>query len=496
MHGDEQKLRSFLRTTVVIVAILLIIAILLTTITSAQEVKSGVVAVQSVEVNPQNLFVGDVAEVALTLYNPNNQSIKVSLVITDSSGISASPILDVGYIASRSSHKVCFPVKAESPGTHTVEARVNSEGYSVNSYFTIFVEEELPGISFDRNIRLGEVNDVNIIVSSPIKIEKVVIEPLFNSEPDRIFIASIEQFAEEPLKFYADNETVYKFWISFYNGDNYHSYIAEITPDFEESKNVFVNTSMPYNSVYLYDAVPIAVELTNLRSDVIYSIKVEAESVKGIFSEIAEIARLEAGERRTIKMLYSPLESGEDSLEIKVSYEDAFGNIEEIVKRLTVKVLDRPAVSVTSVDIDVKSSGSSAQSTGPIFRPPRVSTQTATIEISISGDISNNGFGKARNVYVFVDLGDTTKDYFMGNIDPSDVESFSIPSTGNERVAKITVEWTNELGETFSFTKEYRISGIAINPPQNAEINLALIIGTASTIILGAFLWKRRKKRK
>jgi hypothetical protein len=492
--GDKQKieLKRFLKVITAITAVLI-----LTATTSAQEAETGSIAVQNVEVNPDGLFVGDLAEVTLTLYNPNDQSIKVPSIIIDGSGVSASPILDVGYIAPRSSHEVSFTVKAVSPGIHSVEVKVNSKEHSVTSYFTIFVEERLPEISFDRKIRVGEVNDANIVVSSPIKIERVIIEPLFDSEPDRIFIASVEQFAEAQLKFYAGNES-YEFRISFYNGNNYHSYVVEVAPDVEESKDVFINISMPYSSVYLYDAVPLTVELTNLRSDAIYSIRIEAESAKGVFSEAAEIAKLEAGESRAVRILYSPHESGEDSLEIRISYEDEFGNVREVVRSLTVKVLDQLAVSVTNVDIEVevKSSGSSAQPQGP-FRPPGASTQSATVEISVSGDVSNNGFGEARNVYVHVDLGNVKKDYFVGNIDPSDVESFSIPATGNERITKVTVEWANELGETFSITKEYQISGGSVTPPQSVAENILLFVGVATVIaaIVGALLWRRRKKR-
>jgi hypothetical protein len=492
-RGDKQKieLKRFLKVIAAITAVLV-----LTAITLAQEAEIESVAIQNVEVNPENLFVGDVAEVTMTLYNPSDQSVRISSIIIDGSGIFASPILDVGYIAPHSSHEVSFTVKAVSPGTHSVEVKVSSEGYSITSYFTIFVEERLPEISFDRKIRVGEVNDANIVVSSPINIERVVIEPLFDSEPDRIFIASVEQFAEAQLKFYAGNES-YEFRISFYNGNNHHSYVVEVAPDFEESKDVFINISMPYSSVYLYDAVSLTVELTNLRSDAIYSIRVEAESAKGVFSDAAEIAKLEAGESRAVRILYSPHESGEDSLEIRISYEDEFGNVREVVRSLTVKVLNQIAVSVTNVDIEVKSSRGSAQPKGP-FRPPGASTQSATVEISVSGDISNNGFGEARNVYVHVDLGNVKKDYFVGNIDPSDVESFSIPATGNERIAKVTVEWANELGETFSITKEYQISDRPVTPPQSVAENILLFVGVATVIaavVIGALLWRRRKKR-
>jgi len=336
------------------------------------------------------------------------------------------------------------------------------------------------------------VNEVNIIVSSPINIERVIIEPLFDSEPDRIFIASVEQFAEESLKFYAGNES-YEFQISFYNGNNYHSYVVEAAPDFEESKDVFINISMPYSSVYLYDAVPLTVELTNLRSDAIYSIRVEAESAKGIFSDAAEIAKLEAGESRAVRILYSPHESREDSLEIMIRYEDEFGNVREVVRSLTVKVLDQPAVSITNVDIEVKSSGGSAQPKGRFFGPASTSTQSS-IEISVSGDVSNNGFGEARNVYVHVDLGNVKKDYFVGNIDPSDVESFSIPASGNERIAKVTVDWANELGETFSITKEYQISDRLLALPQRSGVNPVPFIALAAAVVV-VFLWWRRQKR-
>ena len=472
----------------------LVIALLITAKVSAQNVTENVetVAIQSIKVDPENLFVGDIAKVTITLYNPNDESIRVSSVIIEGSGISTDYILDAGYIAPKSSHELNFILKAEEPGTHKVDIRLYSGGHLTIGSFTVFVEKRLPELFLDEDVRLGEVNTVNLKLYSPIRIQNVVIKPLFDSEPDVIHINEVEGFVDVPLKFFAKSESDYRFRISFYNGDNYHSYVVTAKPEFKASKGVFVNVSVPCTNIYLYDAVPITLTLTNLRNDAIYSVVIGASSAKGSFSEKPEISMLKAGESRTIRLLYSPHKSGDDVIKLKIRYEDELGNKYEIWKNLTVKVLESPAVMITNVNIEVKSS-TSTQFKGPFMRPISPA-QPPEVKISVSGDVSNNGIGKVRNTYVYVDFGNAKKDYFVGAIAPSDVESFSIPANGNEKIVKVTVEWTNELGETFSITKEYQVSAPQIQA--NPSVNFPLIIGIVTVVAIAAYFWRRRRRAK
>ena len=92
------------------VMLLTAVFLLLMQLATAQE-EIQTVAIQSITVNPAKLFVGDVAEVTLTLYNPNTQSVRVSSVQIDGDGISSTDFLDVGYIPPQSTHHLQFSIK-------------------------------------------------------------------------------------------------------------------------------------------------------------------------------------------------------------------------------------------------------------------------------------------------------------------------------------------------------------------------------------------------
>ncbi|MBO8182602.1 MAG: hypothetical protein H0Z28_07395 [Archaeoglobus sp.] len=475
------------------VMLLTAVFLLLMQLATAQE-EIQTVAIQSITVSPNKLFVGDVAEVTLTLYNPNTQSVRVSSVQIDGDGISSTDFLDVGYIPPQSTHHLQFSIKALESGTQDVRVKVYSGSKAVYTTFTIYVEEKPPEISLDSNVRLGEVNEVSIVVSTPLKIEKVVIDPLFDSEPERIYIAEISETAKAPIKFYASQNESYEFSISFYNSGNYHSYTVKLIPAFEESKGLFVGISMPCTSAYLYDVLPVTLNITNLRDDPVFSIRIEASSQKGVFSENREIAMLKPGESESIHLFYSPEHGGEDVLRFTIHYKDEFGNEGKITKELSLEILNKPAVDIAGVEIETKSS-SSPQPKG-LFRPSPATT--AKVEISVSGDVSNNGFGKIRGVYVYLDFGEIRKDYYIGSIEPSEAESFSIPATGSERSVKVTVEWMNELGMTKSITKEYQLTStqpITRAKATNPLLSPYLIGGLAiALVIVGYFLHRRRKK--
>lgn len=383
---------------------------------------------------------------------------------------------------------------------HNVEVAFYTESGAVRSYFTLFVEERMPELSLSKNVKIGEVNSLSLIISSPVEIENVVIDPLFESEPDKIVLSSVSGTAEVPIRFYGE-QCDYEFRISFYSGNNYHSYSVKLTPAFQDGNDLVVNVSVPQTSAFLYDVVDIPVTISNLRDEAVNNIKILASSNNGItLLSSDEIAKLESGYSSKVTLFYSPEKSGKNEITLIISYRDEFGNEVELNKSITINVQNIPAVDVSGVEIETKSvSVGSVQPRG-MLGPPTSST-TSRLEITVSGDVVNRGSSYAKNVIVYLDFGNDREEYFIGEIEPSDSDSFSIPASGSERSATVVVEWTNEIGEVHSITKSYELNPIETAtemPPRQQGIVTPtnLVIVTAVTAIGVFAIYRKRRKRK
>ena len=461
---------------------LLLLIIPSTGLVSGKSASSGTLTIEDVETDIQTLFPGDIAQVKIALYNPGDDDIMINSITAMGEGIKSTPILNPGYMAGKSRQIFIIPVRAVEPGMHVITIKVHTGTRFTTSNLILNVEDSLPGLSFDRDIRKGEVNHVNLKLYSPANIKNVLIEPEFKSEPRTIFLDEVKGSLNIPFSFFPDGIKEYTFHITFHNGINQHSYLATIQPEFEMSKGVSVNISIPSNNLYLYDVIPIQIALTNLRNDDIYSLHITPESGKGVFSRGSEIAILNSGESRTSKIYYSPHSPGEDVILLKINYSDESGNVNVIQRTINVKILNQPSVSLTNLNIKIKSqSATSPPQRRGFFRPARTPERPSSIQITLSGDISNNGISPVKNVYVHTDSG---KDYFVGSIDPSDVESFSI-STGKVKISRVTVTWTNSLGEEFSISKSQTFRPPA-TPLQNKTgtnfFNIILVVVAISAL--------------
>ncbi len=473
-----------------------IIALVITTVLLFP-VSAGSIEIKGFEINPQTLLVGDIAECKLTLYNPGSQSVRVIFVqFTVPPGLSIKPnFINVGHIAKQSSYELPFYIEAKKSGRFTIVAEVYTENESVTQRMNVFVEDRMPTISFTGEIKLNEVNTMNIEITSPLEISSVVIEPLFPAEPNSIFIDEVKHSATKAIKFYGEKRE-YKFKVSFYNGNNFHSFIKGTQPEYISSKGLFVNTSIPFTSAYLYDAIPITVELSNLREDTVYDVSINVSSQMGKFSENSiNIAELKPGESKTVKLFYSPIEGGNDVVNFKITYKDDMNNIYQVSETKTIKVLNQPALSITNVETKMEEVGTSSPLSKSPFRGGEVKSRS--IKVSISGDVSNNGMSEALNVYVYIYLGGKETDYFIGNIDLSDFQSFSLPATGSEKKAKITVKWTNKIGEQFKITKEFYVtqSRGATSQKSSPWVYVAEVIGMVAIVVTPTIYYWRRRKR-
>ncbi|AIG98479.1 MULTISPECIES: COG1361 S-layer family protein [Archaeoglobus] len=474
------------------------LVMLLLIVPSVAEENSSI-AIQNLNVEPQRLFVGDSAIVTVTLYNPLESAVKVSSVSVLGSGISYDSF-ELGYIPPKSTHTFSFAVKAVKEGVHNVEVAFYTESGAVRSYFTLFVENRMPEISFSENVKVGEVNNLSLIISSPVEIENVVIDPLFESEPDRIILSSVSGTAEVPIRFFGERSD-YEFRVSFYSGNNYHSYTAKLTPAFEEGSELAVSVSVPQSSAFLYDVVEISATITNLKDDAVSAIKFSASSNNGkVLLSTDEIAELESGESSEVTLLYSPERSGRDVITLAISYKDGMGKERTLEKAVNIDVQDSSAVDVSGVEIEAKATSSASAPPRGMFGPTSSSVSTR-VEITVSGEVVNRGFSYAKNVLVYLDFGSDTEEYFVGEVEPSDSDSFSIPASGSERSVKVVVEWTNELGEVHSISKSYQLNPITVSttsPPQRQSLLTPLNLAAVAIAAVGGVLvfrkWRSRRK--
>jgi hypothetical protein len=412
--------------------ILLLIAVLIT----LMPVCSAAAISVSYQISPEILMPGDVADGVLTISNPSTEDIKVTSVTFYGEGVEIKPrsTYQVGTVPAGGSYQLPFSLKALETGRHGVQAVISTANGTVTQNMIIVVDDNFPSIVPSTSLYMNEVNEMGFYVSSPVELKDVKVEPLFRAEPKIVFIGTVIGQAEGSIKFIPVTEKPLKFKISFYNGRNYHEIIKTVEVGYLDSKGVFLNVSTAYSSSYIGDVTKLFVEVSNLRNDDIYKVRVYASSNLGTISENnQEIAKIESGGSKKITFLYSPDRSGRDTIDIGLEYYDEFGNKRDAAAQLTFEVLENLALTVTNIEVKKEIEG---------YR--------------VSGDVSNNGRGEAYNTYVTISCPGWSQDYFLGNIDPSDFQSFDLVTKCNGS-ATVIVDWSNEVGKTYELTKEVKL---------------------------------------
>ncbi len=423
---------------------------------------SPVLAGVSVEfsIYPEILLPGDYADCTIKLINTGASDVKVYSVVIQGQ-VEPRQFYNIGTIPAGGSYTLPFSIKADKVGRYNVEVKIYTENETVTQNIMIVVDDKFPSLAIESPIHLGEINNVKFFVSSPVELKDVKVEALFNATPRVVYLGTISGKAEGYLKFFADSKQPLRFKLTFYNGRNYHEVIKELHPIYIKSKGVLLNVTAAYALSYIGDCIPISVEIANLRGDNIYNITVTLSSKLGTFSDdVAKIAEIKSGESKNLEFVYSPKSGGEDSISVTVSYSDEFGNRYESKSLVRIKVLDSLALSLTNIE-----------------------TMAEGFKTRISADISNNGRSEVYNVYAIAVCGDKRKDYFVGNIDPSDFQSFDLALECNETI-KIIVTWSNELGEHFELSKLIEAESPSLPKPDSKP----LIIAAAAAIIVFAIV--------
>uniref|UniRef100_A0A7C2N8P9 CARDB domain-containing protein n=1 Tax=Archaeoglobus fulgidus TaxID=2234 RepID=A0A7C2N8P9_ARCFL len=424
----------------------------------------------SYQVSPQILLPGDYADVTLILKNPSTSDVKVNSIVVSGARAEPSAIYSVGTIPAGGSYTMTFSVKGEEVGRKNVQVEISTENETVTQNIMIVVDDSFPSLTITSPLYMGVVNEVVFYVSSPVELRDVKVEALFDAVPETVYIGDFSGGKEGKIKFIPDSDRL-RFRLSFYNGKNYHEVEREVKVRLLIPQNVVLNLTLPYKTLFIGDVIPIQVEITNLRTDTVYDIKISAESPLGSLSGPLSIAKLESGEGRNLNFKFSPSKAGEGEIVFRVECKDEFGNEFSLERKSTIEVLESYAVMLTNLNVAREG-----------------------LKYSISGDVSNIGRSMVYNAYAVAECEGIRADYFIGNIDPSDFESFEIPveCTGN---VKVTVKWLNEIGESFAISETVEVKGktqveVEENP---VPTYISIAVAVAVLAIVGFIIYRQRK---
>lgn len=428
------------------------------------------VEVSKVEINPQVLLPGDLAEGKLILTAQNEDVKSISF---RASGIDVSPsfVTEIGTISKGTSYELPFTLRAGEPGVYSVEVLISTKNETKKQIFNVEVADEKPTIILKKSrLTLNEVNEVEFTLMSRLNFERVMIKPLFVSEPSIFYFNSIQE-ASGAFKLYPTEKRPLSFKISYYNGNNYHETIQNVSVEYDSSKGVFLSQNISYSVLAINDVSELTISIVNLRNDRIYQIAVELSSDGAVFSENRkEIAYLDPFSSTSISFLFSPKKAGKQEIVAEVSYKDEMGNDYAAERKIEFTATDQDILGISNLDV-----------------------KKTLEEVKITGDLSNGGRSKARNVLIELTSGNVTKNFFVGELDAGDFFSFdfSMPSAIKKGVIKVS--WTNELGMSNSISQEFTVPNKGI---EKTPRNTLLYIGIAAVIVAAIIVVAVLKSRK
>ncbi len=378
--------------------------------------------------SPEILLPGDYADCVLIL--KSTEKVEVNSVAIFGHGLEVSPsYFHVGEFSGE--YRLPFSIKATKVGRFNVEVVVTTENETLTQNIVVVVDDRFPGIAISDPVYIGEVNEVTFVVSSPVELKNVRIEPLFAAVPRVLYLGSVNGVGEVKLKIKPDGGEL-KFKISFYNGRNYHELVRSVEVRALPSRGVVTSVEFEHPTLHLGDSSKLTVRVSNLRGDSVYDITIE---VSGRFDVSKKtIPALKSGESAAVNFTFSAAVPGNETVDVVVKYRDEFGEVYEVRKGVQVRVLESYAIEITNVEV------------GGIGK------------VAVSGDVSNNGRSTAYNVYVYAACGGEGKEYFVGNVEPSDFQGFDIELKCNGSVT-LKARWSNSVGDTFEVSKTVGFRG-------------------------------------
>lgn len=424
----------------------------------------------SYEISPEIVLPNGYADCVITLKNTESKAIEINSIAFYSNTIKFEPasILSIGNLSPEGVYTLKVSMTSSVVGRQNAEMIVSTSEGSFSQILELLVDDRFPEISLSSPIYKGEVNYAKLLISSPVELRNVQVEALFNAVPKTFFIGDLSGMAELQFRISEELDSL-KFRISFYNGKSYHTIEKAVKVDYLPSKGLTANLNPSKDVLYIGEAVNLTLEITNLRNDEVYSVEVQL-SGNGKFSQsVARIDKILAGEKKTLNFIFSPRESGIAQISAKVSYKDFFGNLHENYENLTLSVLDSYVLQLVNLQMP--------QSIG---------------KTKISGEVINYGHRSVLNTKVSA-FCDARADYYIGEIDANDYETFDLELSCSE--ATVTLTWWNDAGDSFSISE--KLEGYRVEEQREVS-SLPLYIGTIASIAVIAFvayvIYRARKK--
>ncbi len=410
----------------------------------------------SIECDPNILYPNDVADCKLKVTFPDKTY--VSGIGFISSGIDVIPqsISGIGWVTS---YELNFNVKARDVGVQTVFIYINTINGTIKQAFNIHVVDDLPEIVLNKTVFYSnEVNVASYEVVAPLTISNVIVKPLFDANPQIIY-------GKNGVFKFIPNDTNLKFEIQFYNGRNRHVIIQEVDVKLERSKGVLVNITPDYPMMLIGDVIPIHIEITNLRTDKIFDLRIKSNAVPSSLT----IPLLKSGESKIFDIKFCSNESGNVSFNLYGNFKDEFNNEYSISSTLYLTVLNETTLQFSGIDVEKVG------------------------EITISGDISNNGKSKVYNIYITAIADGVTKTYYIDSLDPSDFDSFEFVFENASNIL-LKAKWNNELGYAFEIEEKVEVPNEEIIVKKEENILVPIVVLIAVITIVAISWWKYARR--
>ncbi len=421
-----------------------------------------------IKMEPSTLLPNDVADCKLILTTQQNTYISgISILSPPEIEVKPSSVSGIGYLPS-TSYEFPFMIKAKESGIYTLTILINTMNGTIKQLFVVRVLNIMPDIVLDKTkIILNEVNDVSFTLSSPISINNVIVEPLFDANPKLIYVEN----GKGNFKFEPEDFKPLKFKIKFYNGKNYHEIVKTIDVEYVQSKGVLINASPEYPNTLIGDVDAVNTQITNLMEDTIYSVSVKANS-----SELSKIEEkhslIDPKDSWKTQFLFCPKKGGRRDISFEVCYSDDLNRHYCEEKSVVINVLNETTIQFSGIETKIDVGG-----------------------ITLSGDVSNNGKSRMFNILITATSKNQTKSYYIDKLDPSDFDTFEF--TFPQGVSfTLKSQWMNELGIKFEKIKrvDVRENLISIAKEKKTSFAYYLVLPTLTIILAIIYLaWKRRR---
>ncbi|MCX8172787.1 MAG: hypothetical protein N3D09_04150 [Archaeoglobaceae archaeon] len=423
----------------------------------------------SYEISPEIVLPNGYADCIITL-RAGASAVTINSISFLSETIEFEPsyIQKVGNLSPGGVYTFKVSMKSAVVGRQIAQMVVGTNDGSITQTMELVVDDKFPTISLASPLYKGEVNHAKLLISSPVPLRNLRIEALFNASPRIFFVGNLVGVADFQFRLGEELDFL-SFKISFYNGRSYHEIEKKIRAEFLPSKGLVVNLQPSKDVLFIGEAVNISLEITNLRSDEIYNVEVQIHG-KGKFSQSgAKIDRIAGNEKKNLNFIFSPKESGVAEISVRIKYRDFFGKEYEKTEKLNLSVLETYVLQLFNLHM------------------------TPSMEkLKISGEIVNYGHRSVLNTRVSIICNGERADYYIGEIDAKDYETFEVEASCFN--ATLLLTWWNDAGDGFSSFER-----VEAEKWDFAEANpMPLYIGTVATISVIAFIiyiiYRMRKK--